>query len=111
MTVRWTVRAATGLPAGSCHAISVTGGLSTFVTTPPSKIKDFAHLPLHRGSEASAAGGGCSELSEWQRSAEEEAFLKATKMPGTATGEVARAQRVTERVLRAIKDRPYVHQR
>ena len=30
---------------GSCHANSVTEGL----TTPPSKIEDFAHLPLHRG--------------------------------------------------------------
>jgi len=42
------------------------------------------------GSEASAAGGGNSEPSEWQRSADEEAFSKATKMPGTATGELAK---------------------
>ena len=47
----------------------------------------------------SAASGRYSELSEWQRSADEEAFLKATKMPGTATGEVARAKRVTERAF------------
>jgi len=28
--------------------------------------------------------------SQWQRSADEEAFSKATKMPGTATGELAK---------------------
>ena len=38
------------------------------------------------GSDGSAAGGGRSDLSEWQRSADEEAALSATKMPGTATG-------------------------
>ena len=39
-----------------------------------------------KGSEGSAAGGGRSDLSEWQRSAAEEAAASATKMPGTATG-------------------------
>ena len=38
------------------------------------------------GSDASAACGRCSELSEWQRSADEEGALSPTKMPGTATG-------------------------
>ena len=41
------------------------------------------------GSDASAASGGKSELSEWQRSADEEGVLSPTKMPGTATGSVA----------------------
>ena len=39
-----------------------------------------------RGSDGSAAGGGSSDLSEWPRSADEEAAPSATKMPGTATG-------------------------
>ena len=38
------------------------------------------------GSEATAAGGGRKELSEWQRSADEDAAPSATNMPGTATG-------------------------
>ena len=38
------------------------------------------------GSDGSAAGGGESDLSEWPRSADEEAAVSATKMPGTATG-------------------------
>ena len=37
-------------------------------------------------SDASAAGGGESEQSAWQRSADEEGALPPTKMPGTATG-------------------------
>ena len=39
-----------------------------------------------RGGEGSAAGGRCSDPSEWLRSADEEAAPTATKMPGTATG-------------------------
>jgi AbrB family looped-hinge helix DNA binding protein len=38
----------------------------------------------------SAAGGGYSELSEWQRSADEAGAPPPTKMPGTATGIVRR---------------------
>ena len=38
------------------------------------------------GSDGSAACGGSSDLSEWPRSADEDAALSATKMPGTATG-------------------------
>ena len=38
-------------------------------------------LPIFTGSDASAASGGMSELSEWQRSADEEAAPSATKMP------------------------------
>ena len=38
------------------------------------------------GSEGSAAGGGRSDLSEWQRSAAEAGTVLPTKMPGTATG-------------------------
>ena len=38
------------------------------------------------GSDGSAAGGGYSDLSEWQRSAAAKGFSKPTKMPGTATG-------------------------
>ena len=44
MTVRWTVRAADRNRRNDLSA-KLTEGL----TTPPSKIKDFAHLPLHRG--------------------------------------------------------------
>ena len=40
---------------------------SAVLSPHPSKIKDFCHLPLE-GSEGSAAGGGRSDLSEWQRS-------------------------------------------
>ena len=39
-----------------------------------------------RGSDASAAGGGTSELSEWQRSIADEGFSKPRKISGTATG-------------------------
>ena len=38
------------------------------------------------GSEVTAAGGGKSELSEWQRSADDDAAPSTRKMPGTATG-------------------------
>ena len=38
------------------------------------------------GSDGSAASGGRSDLSEWQRSTAEEGFSKPTKMSGTATG-------------------------
>ena len=38
------------------------------------------------GSDGSAAGGGGSDLSEWQRSAADAAAVSARKMPGTATG-------------------------
>ena len=44
-------------------------------------------LPIFTGSDGSAACGGYSDLSEWQRSANEEAAPSATKMPGTATGQ------------------------
>ena len=38
-------------PRGGCHANSVTGGVFwRFTTTPPSKIKDFGHLPYRGGS-------------------------------------------------------------
>ena len=39
-----------------------------------------------RGSDGSAAGGGRSDLSEWQRSIADEAALTARKISGTATG-------------------------
>ena len=40
------------------------------------------------GSDATAAGGGVRELSEWQRSADDAGFSKPRKMPGTATGKL-----------------------
>jgi len=46
-------------------------------------------LPIFMGSDASAACGGCSELSEWQRSADEEGASTPTNMPGTATGNLS----------------------
>ena len=39
-----------------------------------------------RGSDGSAVGGGNSDQSEWQRSADDEAAVSARNMPGTATG-------------------------
>ena len=51
--------------------------------------------PVHRlyktGSDATAAGGGVRELSEWQRSADDAGFSKPRKMPGTATGKLVGA--------------------
>ena len=38
------------------------------------------------GSDGSAACGGMSDLSEWQRSTDDEGFSKPRKMSGTATG-------------------------
>ena len=38
-----------------------------------------------RGSDASAAGGGESELSEWQRSTDAKALRRRRQMSGTAT--------------------------
>ena len=46
-------------------------------------LSAFAHNP--EGSEGSAAGGGESDLSEWLRSADEEAALSETRMPGIVT--------------------------
>ena len=43
------------------------------------------------GSDATAAGGGVRELSEWQRSADDAGFSKPRKMPGTATGKLVGA--------------------
>ena len=42
--------------------------------------------PESKGSEATAACGGNRELSEWQRSEDDEAAPSARKLPGTATG-------------------------
>ena len=39
-----------------------------------------------KGSDGSAACGGGSDLSEWQRSADDDAAPSARKLPGTATG-------------------------
>ena len=39
-----------------------------------------------KGSDASAAGGRESELSEWQRSTDAKAFYRRRQMSGTATG-------------------------
>ncbi len=44
------------------------------------------------GERASAACGGRSDLSEWQRSTDEEGLSKPTKMSGTATGIVGRVE-------------------
>ena len=41
------------------------------------------------GSERSAAGGGRSDSSEWQRSIDDVADLSARKISATATGDVA----------------------
>ena len=41
------------------------------------------------GSDGSAASGGSSDQSEWQRSADDAAAPSARKMPGTATGRQA----------------------
>ena len=38
------------------------------------------------GSDGSAAGGRRSDLSEWQRSTDEDVALSTTNMSGTATG-------------------------
>ena len=46
----------------------------------------YEHYVAGVGSDGSAAGGGESDLSEWQRSANEEGALPPTKRPGTATG-------------------------
>jgi len=40
-----------------------------------------------RGSDASAAGGRESELSEWQRSTDAKALRRRRQMSGTATGQ------------------------
>ena len=48
-------------------------------------------LPIFtvRGSDASAACGGSSELSEWQRSAKTSLHRQAQFSPGTATGDLS----------------------
>ena len=38
------------------------------------------------GSDGSAASGGISDLSEWQRSADDKERCRRSQMPGTATG-------------------------
>ena len=56
-------------------------------------MKVFRPAPegVHRGSDRSAACGGRSDLSEWQRSADDAAGT-ARNMPGTATGRAARSR-------------------
>ena len=46
------------------------------------------------GSDGSAAGGGYSDQSEWQRSADDAAAPSARKMPGTATGRQAETYKI-----------------
>ena len=55
--------------------------LHLFFTPHPSKIRDFCHLLL-KGSDGSAAGGGRSDLSEWQRSARDEGALAPRTFAG-----------------------------
>ena len=50
-----------------------------------------AHRLFKTGSNATAAGGGVRELSEWQRSADDAGFSKPRKIPGTATGKLVGA--------------------
>ena len=47
----------------------------------------FKEITYRRGSDGSAAGGGRSDLSEWQRSIADEGFSKPRKISGTATGQ------------------------
>ena len=51
------------------------------------KDRALKKLAEAMGSDGSAASGGCSDLSEWQRSADDAAAPSARKMPGTATGQ------------------------
>ena len=46
-----------------------------------------------KGSDASAAGGGESELSEWQRSTDAKALRRRRQMSGTATGKAVTTSR------------------
>ena len=60
-------------------------------STPDGVLLNFMRKGENRygeipGSEGSAAGGGRSDLSEWQRSADEEGAKTPTKLSGTATG-------------------------
>ena len=61
------------------------------------------------GSDASAAGGGESELSEWQRSTDAKALRRRRQMSGTATG-VAVGDDLVGAIFdrpRALTERPY----
>ena len=50
------------------------------------RISESTILLAAGGSDASAAGGGESELSEWQRSTDAKALCRRRQMSGTATG-------------------------
>ena len=50
-------------------------------------ISTWVCKPMMMGSDATAAGGGVRELSEWPRSAGNAAAPSARRPPGTATGE------------------------
>ena len=45
-----------------------------------------AHRLYRTGSDATAAGGGCRELSEWQRSIKSKKSVSLKILSGTATG-------------------------
>ena len=55
-------------------------------SNPANSIRRVKETTGRGGSDGSAASGGRSDLSEWQRSADEEGAPSPTKMPGTATG-------------------------
>ena len=74
-TVRWTV-AAEGLTEANLNFC-------------PSHGRAKMQTNLQRGSDGSAASGGRSDLSEWQRSTAEEGAPSPTMMSGTATGHIA----------------------
>ena len=52
---------------------------------PPERVL-FCEITCRRGSDATAAGGGRRELSEWQRSVCNAGAPSARRTPGTATG-------------------------
>jgi len=63
---------------------------------------------LGEGSDGSAAGGGVSDLSEWQRSADGKAHQHRSQMPGTATGHCRTASSRLSKGALAPGKRPFL---
>ena len=97
-----------GLPRQCAHWLAMTvvvGSRNDYRTSTSfrGRLRPWESVSQHRkrrkiyyesywGARGARYSGGRSDLSEWQRSTDEEGFSKPTKMSGTATGFVRRVE-------------------
>ena len=72
-----------------------------FRKIPTNSIDNCRKNDTERGSDGSAASGGESDLSEWQRSTDAKALRRRRQMSGTATGQESNEKHRTVHELSA----------